>query len=146
MELLSEEHLLSEIKNFIKDSKHCVLATSNEGIPYCSLMAYINNDDCTQIYLASYSDTQKVKNLKKNKNLSLLIDSRGSQSPKALTVQGEFLETDKGLYDFVFKKFLKEHPEMKSFLSSEKIEFISVNFKAFMYIKGLEDSYFIDLS
>jgi len=146
MKFLSEEYLLSEIKKFIKDSKHCVLATSNEGIPYCSLMAYINNDDCTQIYLASYSDTQKVKNLKKNKNLSLLIDSRGSQSPKALTIQGEFLETDKGLYDFVFKKFLKEHPEMESFLSSEKIEFISVNFKAFMYIKGLEDSYFIDLS
>ncbi|MDY0361424.1 MAG: pyridoxamine 5'-phosphate oxidase family protein [Desulforegulaceae bacterium] len=146
MEFLSEEHLLSEIKKFIKDSKHCVLATSNEGIPYCSLMAYINNDDCTQIYLASYWDTQKVKNLKKNKNLSLLIDSRGSQSPKALTIQGEFLETDKGLYDFVFKKFLKEHPEMEPFLSSEKIEFISVNFKAFMYIKGLEDTYFIDLS
>ncbi|MGM0418542.1 MAG: pyridoxamine 5'-phosphate oxidase family protein [Thermodesulfobacteriota bacterium] len=138
--------MLNEIKSFIKDNRHCVLATSNEDTPYCSLMAYISNDECTKIYMASFADTRKVKNLKKNKNLSLIIDSRGTDNPKALTIQGEFAKTDKNLYDSVLEKFIRKHPGMESFLSNEDIELISVNIKAFMYIKGLENPYYIEVS
>jgi general stress protein 26 len=138
--------MLEEIKSFINENSYCVLATSNKDIPYCSLMAYLNNDDCTKIYMASYSDTRKVKNLKKNKNLSLIIDSRGTNRPGALTIQGEFVETDKNIYELIFKKFLKKHPGMETFLSNENIELISVDIKAFMYIKGLEDPYYIEVS
>jgi len=139
-----KDKVLCEIKKFINANTHCVLATSNDNIPYCSLMAYINNEECTKIYMVSCSDTRKVKNLRKNKNLSLLIDSRQDKSPIALTVQGEYADIDKKSYDPVIKKFLKKHPGMEYFLSKENIELISVNIKAFMYIKGLEDSFYID--
>jgi heme iron utilization protein len=90
------------MKKLAKEKDICVLATVSGTTPHCSLMAYTTDDDCSEIYMATYRSTKKFKNLMENPSVSLLIDTReehnGSRRPeaKAMTVSGtlEKLEDD----------------------------------------------------
>jgi general stress protein 26 len=135
--------MIDEIKDFLQANRHCVLATSYEDKPYCSLMAYICDNSCKTIYMASYSDTRKVFNLKNNNNVSLIIDSRGTDLPKALTVEGKYINQNNNDYKILSDNFINKHPYMESFLNDDSVEFIGVEIKAFTYIKGLKDPFYL---
>ena len=115
--------MLEEMKRLVKGNDLCVLATVSEGIPHCSLMFYISDEEGNEIYLTSHKKTKKYKNLTGNPVVSLLIDSREKQKGqdrvhiKALTVNGEFQTMDdplkKGL---IREKFLKRHSHLTDFL------------------------------
>jgi len=54
----------------------CVLATSREGRPHCSLMAYFSDGNAEWIYMVTHRATTKYKNLLSNAQVSLLVDNR----------------------------------------------------------------------
>ena len=68
--------MLEKMKNFIKNKNICVLSTVSDNKPYCSLMAYISDASCEEIYMVTHKNTTKFRNLQKNPSVSLLIDSR----------------------------------------------------------------------
>ena len=68
--------MLSTMKNLAKEKDMCVLATASGGAPHCSLMAYVTDEDCSEIYMATQRNTQKYKNVLENPFVSLLIDTR----------------------------------------------------------------------
>jgi nitroimidazol reductase NimA-like FMN-containing flavoprotein (pyridoxamine 5'-phosphate oxidase superfamily) len=88
--------MLERIKALVKEKDICVLATVSGDKPHCSLMAYVTDDDCREIYMVTQRESRKYENLMKNRSVSLLIDTReenlGSRRPeaKALTVSGTF--------------------------------------------------------
>jgi nitroimidazol reductase NimA-like FMN-containing flavoprotein (pyridoxamine 5'-phosphate oxidase superfamily) len=58
--------MLKEMKNLAKEETICVLATVNREKPYCSLMAYVTDENCEEIYMVTLRNTQKYKNLNEN--------------------------------------------------------------------------------
>ena len=54
------------VKNLILSKDVCVLATINKDRPHCSLMAYVAEEDCRRVYMATRSDTRKWSNLQDN--------------------------------------------------------------------------------
>ena len=93
--------MIEQIKQLVKDEKFCVLATISNSNPYCSLMAYISEEDCKKIYMATLRNTVKYRNLIENPMVSLLIDTRTKafedhiNEMKALTIIGQFAEVSK---------------------------------------------------
>ncbi|MBS3808597.1 MAG: pyridoxamine 5'-phosphate oxidase family protein [Desulfobacterales bacterium] len=77
-----------DIKTLIRNKQHCVLATAVDGLPYCSLMAYATEKDCTRFIMVTYRQTRKFQNISRNPQGSLLIDSRETDRPQALTIEG----------------------------------------------------------
>jgi len=141
--------MLERMKALAKEKDICVLATASENQPHCSLMAYVTDDDCREIYMVTYKDTNKYKNLMKNPSVSLLIDTRedhsGSRRPeaKAMTVTGTARVIDnEEKRAQVREKLLKRHPHLKEFAESSDAAFLCVKVSSFLLLDGLTESHF----
>ncbi|MGB2928446.1 MAG: pyridoxamine 5'-phosphate oxidase family protein, partial [Desulfobacterales bacterium] len=58
--------MLEKMKNFVRKKNICVLSTASGNKPYCSLMAYITDATCKEVYMVTHKNTTKFKNLQKN--------------------------------------------------------------------------------
>jgi nitroimidazol reductase NimA-like FMN-containing flavoprotein (pyridoxamine 5'-phosphate oxidase superfamily) len=116
-------------------------------------MAYTTDDDCSEIYMATYRNTKKFRNLMENPSVSLLIDTReehkGSHRPeaKAMTVSGAF-ETlqDNQKKSRVKTRLLNRHPHLKEFLDHPDAEIICIKIRSFLLLDGLTDAHFEEIS
>ncbi len=145
--------MIEIMKKLAKEKDICVLATVSGGKPHCSLMAYTTDDDCSEIYMATYRNTKKFRNLMENPSVSLLIDTReehkGSHRPeaKAMTVSGAF-ETlqDNQKKSRVKTRLLNRHPHLKEFLDHPDAEIICIKIRSFLLLDGLTDAHFEEIS
>ena len=141
--------MLKKMKKIVKDKDVCVLATVMDNAPHCSLMSYVPDRDCREIYMMTRKGTKKYRNLAANKTVSLLIDTREEDCGadrakiKALTVSGVFKTIgDKAKKKLVRQKLLKKHPQLKPFSQDPDTEVFAVKVKSFQLLDGVKDSYF----
>ena len=142
--------MLEEMKALAGEKNSCVLATIVDRKPYCSLMAYVTNPACTEIYMVTHRQTQKFKNLMANPAVSLLIDTRDTSprsATRALTVEGIFQKiTDPAKEKKVRRKLLSAHPHLNEFMRHPEAEVFQIKIKSFLLLKGLTQASFEDLS
>ena len=141
--------MLERIKSLVKEKDICVLATVSGDKPHCSLMAYVTDDDCREIYMVTHRESRKYENLIKNRSVSLLIDTReehaGSRRPeaKALTVSGTFKKIDdKNKKIQVRSKLLDRHPHVREFLDHPDAEIVCIRVESFLLLNGLTDAHY----
>jgi nitroimidazol reductase NimA-like FMN-containing flavoprotein (pyridoxamine 5'-phosphate oxidase superfamily) len=141
--------VLAEMKTLIKEKNMCVLATIAGNKPYCSLMVYAANENCTEIYMATHRSTQKFRNLIENPAVSLMIDTREAyprSNAKALTVSGECeLIADTLKKEQVRSKLTAVHPNLKDFVKHPENEVLLVRIKSFLLLRGLTDAHYATL-
>lgn len=130
-----------EIQSLLRSRRHCVLATAADNQPYCSLMLYTVNADCTRIFLCTRGNTRKYRNLEENPRVSLLIDSRDQPRPRALTVEGA-AETLAGDLEKQQARdaLAAAHPELRTFLDSPDPALICIRVKSVVFLNGLTDA------
>jgi general stress protein 26 len=140
--------MIDKIRALVRGKDTCVLATATGGKPHCSLMSYIADSDCRQIFMVTHRQTNKYKNLLENPWVSLLIDTR-EEDPhgevgrkKALTVSGIFQNVDPGKKDSIRKKFLKKHPQLKELVDDPEAEIFAIQVQSFQLLEGFRDSYY----
>ncbi len=141
--------MLKKMKKLVKDKDVCVLATVMDNVPHCSLMSYVPDRDCREIYMMTRKGTKKFRNLATNRKVSLLIDTREEDCGadrariRALTVSGVFKTIgDKAKKKLVRQKLLKKHPQLKPFAEDPDTEIFAVKVKTFQLLDGVKDSYF----
>jgi len=141
--------MIERMKALIREKDICVLATVSGGKPHCSLMAYVADDDCREIYMVTHRETNKYKNLKENPAVSLLIDTREERdsSPnfeaRALTVSGIFQEIDREeKKEGVLARLLERHPNLGAFLDNPDAELLCIQVKSFLLLDGLTDAHY----
>jgi len=141
--------MLKRMKKIVKDKDVCVLATVMDNVPHCSLMSYVPDRDCREIYMITQKGTKKFRNLAVNRTVSLLIDTREEDCGadrariRALTVSGVFSTIgDKAKKKLVRQKLLKKHPQLKPFAEDPDAEVFTVKVKSFQLLDGVTDSYF----
>ena len=127
----------------------CVLATIAGAKPYCSLMAYVVDESCQEIYMVTRRKTQKYQNLLENPSVSLLIDSR-EKAPRsqtqALTVEGSYRRIkDETKKIKVKQKLIKIHPHLREFIDHPDAELICIKINAFLLLNGLSDAHYVQL-
>lgn len=143
--------MLERIKALITEKDICVLSTVFEDArPYCSLMAYVSNEQGTEIYMATRRTTQKYANLKKNPAASLLIDTRDTtprQKTQALTVSGTFEPIEsREKKDIVQAQLLKRHPQLKDLIENPNTVLLCIKAQSFLLLDGPTDSHFVNLA
>jgi nitroimidazol reductase NimA-like FMN-containing flavoprotein (pyridoxamine 5'-phosphate oxidase superfamily) len=141
--------MLSRMKTMLEEYDACVLATVSEGKPHCSLMAYVTDDGCTEIFMVTPRNTTKYENLLKNPLVSLLVDTRDRHFPdnrseaKALTVEGRCREIkDDGKREYVKQKLVEKHPQLKSMVDDEQAAFLGIQIQSFLLLNGVQDAHF----
>lgn len=141
--------MIQKMKDIVKKNDLCVLATVSEGKPHCSLMTYITDDECSEIFMISHKQTKKYGNLTANPMVSLLIDTREEERGqkridlKALTVVGEFQAIkDQTKRSLIHGNFLKTHPHLTDFLNDPGAEIFSIKIKSFQLLDGVKNAFF----
>jgi nitroimidazol reductase NimA-like FMN-containing flavoprotein (pyridoxamine 5'-phosphate oxidase superfamily) len=144
--------MLEIMKKLAKEKDICVLATASGGTPYCSLMAYATDEECREIYMVTYRNSQKYKNLLSNPSVSLLIDTReehtGPHRPeaKAMTVAGTYSKiADPKKETAVRETLMKKHPHLKPFIEGSDGEIICIRIASFLLLDGLTEAHFKEL-
>jgi len=131
--------MLQKIKALVRGKDMCVLSTVSEnGTPHCSLMAYVSDEECCEIYMATNRSTMKYKNLLHNPAVSLLIDSR------ELMPRNEAQE-NADTSDQVEEKLLKQHPHLRDFIKNPDTALICIKVQSYLLLDGLTESHFVDL-
>jgi nitroimidazol reductase NimA-like FMN-containing flavoprotein (pyridoxamine 5'-phosphate oxidase superfamily) len=145
-------NMLENMKKLAKEKDICVLATASGGTPYCSLMAYATDEECGEIYMVTYRNSQKYKNLMENPSVSLLVDTReehtGSHRPeaKAMTIAGTYQRIEDPQKEaMVREKLLKKHPHLKPFIDGPDGQIICIRISSFLLLNGLTDAYFEEI-
>lgn len=141
--------MLAEMKDLVRAHSACVLATSSGDRPYCSLMAYVANDDVSEIYLVTQRSTRKFANLAANPAVSLLIDTRNEvprPEVRALTVEGKCVPVDDpARKEQIRAQLLAMHPQLATFLDHEDCAILCVTVTSFLLLKGLTDAHYVAL-
>lgn len=141
--------MLEKMKNFVRKKNICVLCTISGNQPYCSLMAYITDATCEEIYMVTHKNSTKFNNLQNNPLVSLLIDSRETQprfKAQALTINGVSIPfLDKNKKKEIRDRMLESFPHMKDFIHHPESELIRIKIDSFLFLDGLTDSHFVSL-
>jgi nitroimidazol reductase NimA-like FMN-containing flavoprotein (pyridoxamine 5'-phosphate oxidase superfamily) len=138
-------HMLDHMKALAREKNICVLATMAGNKPYCSLMAYTTDPECTEIFMATHRATRKLRNLTENAAVSLLIDTR-EKTPRsqaqALTVEGTCAKVESPSDQAeVRARLLKTHPHLGDFLSHPECVLLRVQIESFLLLKGLTEAH-----
>lgn len=138
--------MLKEMKTLAKEKNICVLATVAGDKPYCSLMAYVTDENCEEIYLVTRRDTRKYRNLTKNPAVSLLIDNREKyprSAANALTVAGVYAKIESEQKNKKVKQnLLAVHPHLTDLINHPDAEILCIQIHSFLMLKGLEEAHF----
>ena len=142
--------MLQEMKKLAREKNSCVLATILDTKPYCSLMAYVTNNACTEIYMVTRKSSQKFINLLANPAVSLMIDNRDTahrSAARAMTVEGVFQKIkDPAKEEKVRRKLLSSHPHLDEFMGHPEAEVFQINIKSFLLLDGLTRAFFQEVS
>ncbi len=141
--------MLEHMKALAREKSMCVLATIAGAKPYCSLMAYVVDESCEEIYMVTHRKTQKYQNLSENPAVSLLIDTR-EKAPRtqtqALTIEGTFHRIkDETKKTRAREMLLKTHPHLRDFSDHPDAELICIKINAFLLLNGLSDAHYVRL-
>jgi nitroimidazol reductase NimA-like FMN-containing flavoprotein (pyridoxamine 5'-phosphate oxidase superfamily) len=141
--------MLVEMKQLAMEKTICVLATVAGNKPYCSLMAYATDENCTEIYMATQRSTQKFRNLAANPAVSLMIDTREAlprSQARALTVEGTCTRIeDDSKRKLARARLLSIHPQLKDFLTLTDSEILCVKIHSLLLLKGLTEAHHVVL-
>ena len=133
--------IFEKMKELVRKKNICVLATVSDYKPYCSLMAYITDALCKEIYMVTHKNTTKFNNLQKNPSVSLLIDSREIQprsNAQALTIDGVFTPlTNENKKQKIQGRMLESFPDMKDFIHHPESELIRIKINSFLLLEGI---------
>jgi nitroimidazol reductase NimA-like FMN-containing flavoprotein (pyridoxamine 5'-phosphate oxidase superfamily) len=141
--------MIDTMKRLTREQDVCVLATASENRPHCSLMAYVTDSDCREVYMVTHRGTTKYRNMMENPLVSLLIDTREEQSAdqrpsaKALTVEGTFERIEDGTRQKdIQDSLVKRHPHLRGFMGHPDAEVFAVRIRSFLLLDGLTDAHF----
>jgi nitroimidazol reductase NimA-like FMN-containing flavoprotein (pyridoxamine 5'-phosphate oxidase superfamily) len=141
--------VLEEMKRLAMGKTICVLATTAGNRPYCSLMAYATNEECTEIYMATHRSTRKFRNLVGNPAVSLMIDEREALPRTracALTVEGDCAPVEEpDRQRRIRERLLAVHPHLAEFLAHPDSAVLCVRLKSFLLLKGLSEAHHAEL-
>jgi nitroimidazol reductase NimA-like FMN-containing flavoprotein (pyridoxamine 5'-phosphate oxidase superfamily) len=144
--------LFDRIRDLVRAKDICVLATTSGERPHCSLMAYVADEECREIYMVTGRNTTKYRNLSANPEVSLLIDNREEHSSgdrqhaRALTVDGTFEPMgDEDKKGRVAARFREKHPHLKAIMDDPDSQLVCVKVRSFLLLDGVSDAHFVEL-
>ena len=142
--------MIEKMKALVREKDSCVLATVSGGRPHCSLMSYITDAECREIFMMTNPRTKKYRNLLENPWVSLLIDTREEGrhialgQKKALTISGTYQKIDPVREREIRSQFLSRHPQLKELVGDPEAVMISIRIHSFQLLEGVRDACFAE--
>jgi nitroimidazol reductase NimA-like FMN-containing flavoprotein (pyridoxamine 5'-phosphate oxidase superfamily) len=127
-----------------RKQRHAVLATDADGKPYTSLVAFALTADMKACLFATPKKTGKFRNIMKNKNVALMIDTRsnsasGYMHSEAVTIMGTARPLRRGRKrDELAAVFTKKHPRLSEFVNAPSTSLVLIHFERAIHAGGFQ--------
>jgi len=140
---MDEAKLRQRLRGLMETQRLAVVATIGKGAPYTSLVAFASTTDLKKLVFATLRSTSKYKNLKKDPQVSVLVDDRGnspSDIVSAVTVSaiGKAFEPKSGRKGLE-RLFLDKHPYLADFVASPDCALICVRPEKYLFVSRFQD-------
>ena len=137
------KHIEMDLKELLSIQKFGVLATNQNGHPYCSLVAFISTADLNNLFFATARKTRKYENLQKDERVSMLIDSRTNRKSDfrdaiAATIVGTANEIDKKEHRDAQTLYLAKHPDLKKFITSPSCALFKIDVDTYYVVQQFQ--------
>jgi len=115
--------VMGKIRGLFVSQQLAVLATSQRGQPYTSLVAFAFSDDLRRLFFATTRATRKFANLQAEPRVSLLIDNRSHRSDDfreaiAVTALGRAQEINGSRRQALLDLYLARHTGLHEFATA----------------------------
>jgi heme iron utilization protein len=121
-----------------------VLATIGEKYPYTSLVGFAATKDLKTLVFATMTGTRKYANLKKNPNVTILINS-GKNSAEdfkeavSVTVLGTACDASLSGPDGLRSLYLSKFPFLEDFIKDPACALVKVNIDKFIVVTRFQE-------
>lgn len=124
--------------------RSAVLATTENGQPYLSLMAFATTIDLQYLLVATYRATRKYRNIEADPRVALLVDNRTNQptdteQAMAVTALGAAKEVGAAEKDRFLQIYLAKHPHLEKFVTSPKCALIEVEVERYFVVSNFQE-------
>lgn len=137
----------AEIRELCLEQPFAVLATQGEGQPYTNLISFAISDNLNQLVFSTPAQTRKYDLIRKNKEVSLMIDNRDQQPEsinliRAITITGtaRILEDAREIEHWS-DLLVKRHIYLERFVKSPSSSLILVDIIRFFYVRRFQEVY-----
>ena len=141
---MTKESLLPMLQEFFASQRSAVLATTENGQPYLSLMAFAATEDLLYLLVATYRTTRKYRNIEADSRVALLVDNRTNQpsdtaQATAITALGRAKETAAGEKERFLRIYLAKHPHLQEFVSSPECALIKIRVEKYLVVSNFQE-------
>lgn len=131
------------IRTLLESQHFAVLATSHQGAPYTSLVAFSGSPDLRQIYLVTNRATRKYANLSQDERVSVLIDDTVNRESDlvdaaAVTALGTIRELVDEERATALKPYLERHPRLADFTAAKSCALLAVQVEKFILVRRFQ--------
>lgn len=132
-----------QLRVLFETQRLAVLATSEQGRPYTSLVAFAATPDLRALLLATERATRKYANLSAEPRVSLLVDDRAHresdlQEAIAVTVLGRAETVGGAEREALQGVFLARHPQLKSFVRAPTCALVRVQVEVYYLVSSFQ--------
>ncbi|MBI5055033.1 MAG: pyridoxamine 5'-phosphate oxidase family protein [Nitrospirae bacterium] len=123
---------------------HAVLATASDNEPYTSLVAFAVTPDMKGLVFATPRKTKKFSNIAKNRNVSLLIDTRSNTAgdymkTELISISGSAKVIRQGAgRDELAEIFTNKHPRLRAFVNASSTALILVKISKCIHVSSFQ--------
>lgn len=127
-----------------------VLATTSADGPHASLMAYVAAEDGRRLWMVSEGNSRKVRNLRAEPRVSLLVDTRemldkGGRA-QALTVFGQCRVLEPGPErDAALAAVVRRRPLLRELAESPGAVALEVRVTGMLLLDGVREARYLDV-
>lgn len=136
----------NQVKEMLMNNTLCVLCTSSNGSPYCSLMTYVLSDDLKTVYMVTVRESKKYRNLLTNPIVSLLVDTRqrldfpSDTQVASVTFEGVLKHLEPTEQEKVRIQLADRHVELNDILKNPDCVIFGIELKSFLLLTGPVDA------
>ena len=132
------------LQEFLASQRSAVLATTENGQPYLSLMAFAATDDLQYLLVATYRATRKFRNIEADPRVALLVDNRSNQpsdteQSMAVTALGRAKEVEAAERNWFLRIYIAKHPHLEIFVSSPECTLIKIRVERYFLVSNFQE-------
>ena len=140
---MQEDDLKREVSTILDQQIQCVLATLQGDQPCQHMMAFAYAEDLSRIYLATYMDTRKYRNMITNPSVSILWDNRSGSAADhvnglSLIALGRAELLAGSAQAEVRELMLKRNPALQVLLEDGSCKLFAVSIEDYQWTKGYQ--------
>jgi heme iron utilization protein len=141
---LTNEVSSQMLQELFAAQRSAVLATTENGQPYLSLMAFAATSDLQYLLVATYRATRKYRNIEADPRVALLVDNRTNQptdteQAMAVTALGAAKEVGAAKKDRFLQIYLAKHPHLEKFVTSPECALIEVEVERYFVVSNFQE-------